>query len=170
MGRRHQSLVKTRRGSNAKQFGFQIRGDKGERLLQTAPIDGTGCKRVEFDPTAGGMKPACAQQDRDGMADLPIKAVHLICIAKAAGATSLVLDGPQQRAFLDDGTLLRVVSGWRQKVSMAPASRPLPWGVTPRMSRRAGPSNCQAYSSSMLVWASASVPWAIRRKSMAPLR
>jgi hypothetical protein len=39
MGRRHQSLVKTQRGSHAKQFGFQIRGAKGERLLQTAPID-----------------------------------------------------------------------------------------------------------------------------------
>ena len=79
--------------SNAKEFGFQIRDAKGEWLLQTVPIDWTGWKRVELDPTAGGMKPAYAQKDHDGKVDLPITAVHLIWFAKAAGATSLVVDG-----------------------------------------------------------------------------
>ena len=79
--------------SNAKEFGFQIRDAKGEWLLQTVPVDWTGWKRVELNPTAGGMKPAYAQKDHDGKVDLPITAVHLIWFAKAAGPTALVLDG-----------------------------------------------------------------------------
>ncbi|MBA3684144.1 MAG: discoidin domain-containing protein, partial [Planctomycetes bacterium] len=78
--------------SNAAEVGLQIKDGKEEWLMQTVPVDWTGWKLVEIDPTAGGMRQAYEQKEHDGKLDLPVRSVHLIWFASAPGATSLSFD------------------------------------------------------------------------------
>jgi hypothetical protein len=79
--------------SNAKAVGFQIGDVKKECLLQTVPVDWKGWKRIEIDPSAGGMIQGYEQKDQNGKVDMPITSVNLIWFTRGAGPTSLVFDG-----------------------------------------------------------------------------
>lgn len=79
--------------SNVADVGFQVKDAKGEALLVRIPVDWTGWKQVEVDPTVAAFTPAYAQKEQDGQVDQPLQAVHVIWFAAAPGPTSLIIDG-----------------------------------------------------------------------------
>ncbi len=89
--------------SNAASVGFQIRDAKGEWLMYTVPVDWTGWKLIEADPSAAPFKQAYEQKEHDGKVDLPVTSVHIVWFAKDAGPTSLVFDMLTAKSELRSG-------------------------------------------------------------------
>ncbi len=94
--------------SNATAVGFQVVDAKGEQLMQTVPLDWTGWHQVVIDPTAGGMAQAYVQDQQDGKLDLPLKSVHVVWLSKAAGPTSLTIDGLLAKTPAGPGSGMRI--------------------------------------------------------------
>jgi len=78
---------------NVSEVGFQVQDAKGQWLMQTVPVDWTDWKRVDIDPTAGGMRLAYEQKGQDGKMVLPLRSVHVVWFAKDAGPAALRING-----------------------------------------------------------------------------
>ncbi len=89
--------------SNVTNAGFQIRDAKGEWLMYTLPVDWTGWKQIDVDPSTAPFKQAYEQKNHDGKVDLPVTSVHVIWFAKDKGPTSLVFDALTAKSELRPG-------------------------------------------------------------------
>ncbi len=97
--------------SNVSAVGFQVVDAKGEWLMWTTPLSGEAWTALDAETNGSGWKPAYPQNNHNGIIDLPITGVHVVWFSKAAGATSLTIDGLSARVPASgDGVVLMLPS------------------------------------------------------------
>ena len=92
--------VHLKKDSNVARLGIQVYDSQGEVLLALVPAEWTGWKWVEVD--LAGVEQAYPQADKNQAADYPLKSVHVVWFTKAAGPTSLTVDGVVALTRLSD--------------------------------------------------------------------
>jgi hypothetical protein len=78
--------------SNVSGVGLQIQDAEGESLLVQSPVDWEGWKNLRFDLAAGPIAQSYPQADKNKKIDGPIKSVHIIWFARAAGPSQITVD------------------------------------------------------------------------------
>ena len=78
--------------ANVESVGLQTYDAEGEALLFQVPANWTGWKWIELDLATSTIKQAYKQADKNSKADLPLRDVHIVWFARAAGPTRLVVN------------------------------------------------------------------------------
>lgn len=78
--------------ANVESVGFQLYDAEGEALLSRLPANWSGWKWVELDLQGGALTQAYEQADKNKKPDFPLKGVHVVWFARAAGPSSLDVD------------------------------------------------------------------------------
>jgi hypothetical protein len=92
--------------ANVARVGVQVYDAQNEALLAVVPADWTGWSWVEID--LAGAQQAYPQADGNQAVDYPLKSVHVVWFTKAAGPTSLAVDGFVALTRLGDRVSQRV--------------------------------------------------------------
>ncbi|HEY3333109.1 MAG TPA: hypothetical protein VGK19_23955 [Capsulimonadaceae bacterium] len=78
--------------ANCSTVGLQFHDSEGESLFALVPADWTGWKLLTFDLASQTIAQPYPQKEKNGRVDLPLRAIHVVWFAKAAGPSSVTVN------------------------------------------------------------------------------